>query len=124
MPSGPPPRVESLLVTASQNFVREAPNFTDMLLGTDLPGISVPHIVVRGTVQADTTRCELYPMKLPNYSSTSIDVSESADYYCFVDIAIGDYLVGEGPPRLTVGIHREVIWPIDVDDWPDDVEDS
>jgi len=123
-PSGPPPQVESPFVATHQNFVREAPNFTNMLLGTDLPGISVPHIVVRGTVQVDTTRCELYPAKLPNYSGTSIDISEDADYYCFVDMVISEYLVGEGPPRLTVGIHREVIWPIDVAEWPDDVDDN
>ena len=116
--------METLLVAASQNVVRKAPNYTNMLLGTNLPGIAVPHIVVRGTVQVDTTRCELYSVKLPSYSGTSIDISENADYYCFVDIGISEYLVGEGPPRLTIGIHREVIWPIDVDDWPDDVDDG
>jgi len=88
-----------------------------MLLGTDIPGLTVPHIVVRGTVRADTTRCELYPMKFPNYSDTSIDISEYFDYYCFVDLVVSEYLVGQGPSRLTIGIHREVIWLID--DWAD-----
>lgn len=74
-------------------------------------------------MRADTTRCEIYPMTMPNYSETAIDASEHADYYCFVDLAVSEYLVGQGPPRLTVAIHREVIWPIDVDDWPD-VKDS
>ena len=47
---------------------------TDLLLGrwgTDSPmhPSLLPHIVVRGTVQPDTTRCEDYPMKPQNYVS-------------------------------------------------------
>lgn len=120
-PTEPLPQVDTLSVTAHQTYLREVPNFTNMLLGTDIPGVAVPHIIVRGTVQADTTRCELYPKKFTNYSETSIDISEYFDYYCFVDLVVSEYLVGQGPPRLTIGIHREVIWLIE--DWAD-VKDS
>ena len=120
-PSGPPAQVDTLSVAAHQTQLREVPNLTNKLLGTDTPGIAVPHIVVRGTVRADTTRCELYSMKFPDYSETSIDISEYFDYYCFIDLVVSEYLVGQGPSRLTIGMHREVIWL--VEDWAD-VKDS
>ena len=36
----------------------ELPNITEMLLGTNLPGIAVPHVVVRGTALPNTIRYE------------------------------------------------------------------
>ena len=95
------------------------PNFTDRFLGTDLTGRLVPHIAIRGTAQPDTTRCEVYSVTLANYVESSFDPNETLFYYCFVDITVGEYLVGTGPPTLTVAMHRENIWPLNVDEWPD-----
>ena len=95
------------------------PNFTDRFLGTDLTGRLIPHIAIRGTAQPGTTRCEVYSVTLANYVESSFDPNETLFYYCFVDITVGEYLVGTGPPTLTVAMHRENIWPLNVDEWPD-----
>ena len=39
-------------------------------------------------------------------------------YYCFIDITVQEYIVGAGPPELTVAMHREVMW-IEEEDNPD-----
>ena len=69
----------------------------------------LPHIVVRATALPDTSRCGLYQITPPN--TVSAEHHESLDqrayYYCFVDVRINEYIVGEGPPTLTVAIYRE-----------------
>ena len=112
-PPGTPPRVETLSVTGS--YPRwpsrdKLPTFADILLGKGFASLSIPHIVVRGTVQADTTRCELYPTVFYNFmvpSPASPIFNSFYHYLCFVDIRISEYIVGEGPAELTVSIHRE-----------------
>ena len=36
---------------------------------------------------------------------------------------MNEYIVGTGPPTLTIVMHRENIWPIDVDNWPEEKDD-
>jgi hypothetical protein len=69
----------------------------------------LPHIVVRGTALPNTSRCGLYPILAPNTVPDSYleDLNRRVYYYCFVDIRISEYIVGEGPSRLTVAIYRE-----------------
>ena len=93
------------------------PNFTDLLNGTNLPGLFVPHIAIRGTVQPNTTRCELYSAILGNFASPVPGLEQDGFYYCFVDATVNEYIVGTGPPTLTIVMHREIIWPIDAYDW-------
>ena len=71
------------------------------------------HIVMRGTVQTDTTRCEIYRYKLPDYRAEyrqrvgrlPLDgqyIVGRYRYTCFADIDVKEWIVGEGPPTITV----------------------
>ena len=120
---GTVPYVETLSVTSSSASLGDRrPNFANRVLGVDIPGRLVPHIAIRGTAQPGTTRCEAYPVTLADYVGYPFPqlLRTRGSYYCFVDIAVGEYLIGTGPPILTVAIHRENIRPFDVDDWPDE----
>ena len=66
------------------------PNFTDLLNGTNLPGLFVPHIAIRGTVQPNTTRCELYSAILGNFASPVPGLEQDGFYYCFVDATVNE----------------------------------
>ena len=93
------------------HFGDRLPNITEMLLGTDLPGIAVPHIVVRATALRNTTRCELYMLIAANYSPLRSRHDDIGHYNCFVDFMINEYLVGTGPPELIIIVHGEGIAP-------------
>ena len=92
-------------------ILEERPSVSDIMLGKHRPSSKLypsflKHLVVRGTVQSRTTRCHDYYLKLANYMTNRI--SEGLiDVYCFADIRVNEYLVGEGPPTLTVGLHLE-----------------
>lgn len=62
------------------------------------------HIVLRGTVLPETTRCEIYATALPTYRS-HFDRKRFAGWeylYCFSDVRVNEYLLGTGPPQLSV----------------------
>lgn len=84
------------------------PTMTEYLLGEEVPE-SVPHIVIRGTVISDTTRCDIYPLELPFH--------EMFWLHCFVDMRIDEYIVGGGPPQLTVIIDSEPFGLTDPENW-------
>ena len=77
----------------------EFPTIEEFVLGKGQV-ISMPHIVIRGTVRPDTTRCEKYP---------SIRYSFSVGYYCFVDVRVNEYMSGIGPAQLTIGIYSDYL---------------
>ena len=90
------------------------PTFDGVLLGRAVPGTGVypaniPHIAIRGAVQNGTTRCELYPYNRLSYRNP-LFTKGLRYYYCFADISVREYIVGEGPDELTVIMHREVVW--------------
>lgn len=97
------------------------PSFTGMLLGEydEYHPTWAPHIVIRGIVLPKTTRCELYPIRSFDYLKL-LEVIEYLDMYsCFADVQINEYIVGEGPPKLTVALHHESIPLGDQrDNWP------
>lgn len=84
------------------------PTMTERLLGEGRPWW-VPHIIVRGTVMFDTTRCGIYPWrKQSNIVTVDLDagslipLDERFLLSCVVDVRINEYLEGEGPPQLTI----------------------
>lgn len=112
-PPGAPPQVDVVSVAGSPplrpSYPEFMPTFTE-LLHDGLPA----HIVVRGVAQPGTARCELYSAeKVPNFLDPSdFDVALALGlrhYHCFTDISIKEYIVGKGPPTLTVAMHREVL---------------
>ena len=116
------PYVETPSVTTVHGSLQGSrPNVYNRVLGVDIPGVLVPHIAIRGTGQAGTTRCEAYRVKVADYVNFSNPgrLANRGSYYCFVDVAVGEYLIGTGPPTLTVAVHREHIRPFDPDEWPE-----
>ena len=104
------------------------PTFDQILLGYNILGDenyphNAPHIVVRGTVVPDTTRCEPYSGWLANYKDPDRRAHTGDayhDYVCLSDVKVNKYIVGIGPSRLTVVLHRERIGHSyqDPEDWP------
>ena len=68
----------------------------------------MPHIVIRGTVRPGTFRCDDYQAKPPNFTSKSVHqiARPHVHVHCFAEVRVNEYLVGEGPPVLTVSLHR------------------
>ena len=125
-PPGRPPAVEFVSVSSAPPlwpfYPEEIPTFTEMLLGQYVSGAATIHIVVRGVAQSGTTRCEAYSSEKPPsyFNATNFDNALARGlyhYHCFMDIAVNEYIVGEGPPTLTVAMHREVFRRWDLEDW-------
>ena len=64
------------------------------------------HIVIRGTVLPDTTRCGTY-LFIWDAVAAGSPFAEGLDYNCFVDVDVTHYIVGSGPRRFTVIAHSE-----------------
>ena len=106
-PVGLPSRVDTG-VLASRS-IRKVLTFTEKLV-SDGDILGIPHIVVRGTVQTGSTRCDRYPDVVVNY--IEMQVVPEGFYFCFVDIAVKEYIVGEGPSVLSVIMERRNVWDL------------
>ena len=63
--------------------------------------ISVSHMVIRATFLPGTTRCVgVEDTRVPPY--TGLEGAFSTSVVCFTDVRVNDYVVGNGPPKLTV----------------------
>ena len=117
---GVPALLKSAGVLSSWAFYDYLPTIEDILLGKVKDQIAleiVPHIAIRGLVQVGSTRCDLYMFKKLSYVTSYL--GGPPYYYCFVDITVHDYIVGEGPDELTVAMHREVVilYPDQLENW-------
>ena len=74
-----------------------------------------PHVVVRGTVLPNTIRCGLYPFIWHNYSADR-QREDHLKYYCFAEVRINEYIVGTGPPQLTISLFQGTLIG-DLADW-------
>ena len=94
----------------------DPPTVSDAIMGWD--PLTIIHIVVRATVQEDTTRCGLYPLILADHSEIT-GPSSTYLYNCYADVRVNEYIVGTGPAELTVELHREGLILNDemLDDW-------
>lgn len=104
-------------------FSNEIPTFEQLLIREGHYVRYTPHIVVRGVVIPDTTRCAPYPSIYAKY--TRKDASGPYHYNCFVDLAVSEYIVGSGPRILTVSMHRENLHGVDdLTNWGDLKEET
>ena len=111
-----PPSIHPGGLTASiPSFVKDPPSFDDIMTGM---GVYTPHIVVRVTVEPGTTRCEGYPTK--DFAYVGGSISDITNYWCFADVRVNDYIVGAGPPTLTIGLLRHTFLPAGDRDWERD----
>ena len=111
-----------VLLTGSSSsswVLDELPAFDDIMLGNlvgeHVPAV-VPHIVIRGLVQPGTTRCELYWVEAFAYRNLP---PAGYAFFCFAEVSVHEYIIGEGPAQLTVSMHREPIFlnPQQAADW-------
>ena len=66
--------------------------------------LSVAHIVARATYVPDTVRCERdVPFHVPSYESPGY-FEFSLLMQCYVDIRVNSYILGNGPPNLTIQV--------------------
>ena len=114
---GMPTDVEDVLQSSSRGLPEPLTTVTDLLLGRlnpDQPMYPslVPHIVIRGTVRPDSFRCDDYEVRPPDFTNERLKrISEVyVHVHCFADLRVNEYLVGEGPPELTVSLHRESLF--------------
>ena len=95
------PGAEGTLITESKGLIIFEPALLveDLMsgLGTKL---YVTHIVLRGTYLPGTVRCTSgHRNRYPSYVGDDWDV---LFIYCFADVRVNSYLLGAGPPTLTV----------------------
>ncbi len=92
------------------------PTYTDVMLGYGSAG-SVTHIVTRGVVLPESTRCEVYQLSRFSFSDATGGVDAASYWYlCFAEIAVKEYIVGTGPPILTVELHFSSLYKQAKDD--------
>ncbi len=95
----PQPDLGSVAATVQ---IREIPAYWNLYFDlAEEPTIFTPHIAIRGTYLPNTTRCEVYQRKFPDFTNFSLP----SKFYllgCFTDLRVNDYLTGQGPPTLTV----------------------
>ena len=106
-PCGPgvPPGVANPGVAGSiPSWVLDPPSVQQIMEGFGVFFL-IPHIVVRATVLPDTTRCEGYLIAEHDYMGGEA-YGKTRLYYCFADVRVNEYIVGEGPAKLTVGLNR------------------
>ena len=80
------------------------PTLRENILIRDAPML-MPHFIVRATVIPRSIRCGNSDFRLfitSSYETTFPESPSIGQPYCFIDIAVNEYLVGSGPNRLTV----------------------
>lgn len=95
---GPVPRLPS----AASVYYDEIPAYWDLYFDADEPPFTYsPHLVIRATFLPDTTRCAMYKRVTPAFS---VYTAGSNEYLlqCFIDVRVNDYLIGVGPPTMSV----------------------
>ena len=88
---------------------RSVRSYLDSLSGTILVG----HLVVRGTYLPGTVRCiPQNTRRAPSYSSLrNRSISTGVGLLkCYADVRVNAYILGSGPPRLTVVVREMHIW--------------
>ena len=80
--------------------------------------MAVAHVVVRGTYLPDSVRCEArQSMRPPTWTRLEDDsVFDLAIILCYADMRANAYLVGSGPPTMTVVLQRINYWEPEMDD--------
>ena len=84
----------------------------------ELTPLSAPHMVVRATGIPDTTRCDgLYPVGWADFEIIDWSLQNDFRYYCFTDFMVNEYIVGKGPPKLTIKVATGTISFLNPEDW-------
>ena len=87
-------------------------NVTPYYYSPDTAVVHGSHVVLRGTVLPDTTRCGSYITIFHawTYQNGEKAYDSGLDVNCFVDVDVRDYIFGKGPSRVTIIAHREMTY--------------
>ncbi len=98
----PPPGTRSSGLSMSPLLPDPLPAISEVVIHELTPS-SVPHMVVRATGIPDTARCDgLYPVQRADFRPKDASLQRVFHYICFMDFRINEYIIGEGPPELTM----------------------
>ena len=102
-------------------WVEDPPSFREIMEGHGT-FFQIPHIVIRATVIPDTTRCDGYLIVFHDYIGKP-PFATHRDYFCFANVRVNEYIVGEGPAYLTVALDRYTFFEIPpLQTWANDRE--
>ena len=90
--------------SSSLSYMESVPTFLERLVTDDESLLFVPHIVIRGTMLTGTTRCDRYPDIVPDY--LNLELLPYGFFYCFIDVEVKEYVIGEGPKIMPVIMYR------------------
>ena len=87
----------------------DTPTLEELLLGRGEPGMSI-HLVLRGTVIPDASRCAPYPNRYHEFHNLNEYIVETGLpefwFLCHLSVRANDYYVGDGPRYITVTVHN------------------
>ena len=93
----------------SQVSWADAPSLEELVLGRGDPGMSI-HLVLRGTVIPDASRCAPYPNRYHEFHDLNeyIEATGLPEFWflCHLEVRTNDYYIGEGPGHITVTVHN------------------
>ena len=114
-----------LLEFVSSEYLEHPPSLSERLdWGSP---IAATHVVVRGTIMPGTTRCKAWPVILPSYilsNDPPIDNPDLRYTICNVEVSVGEYIIGDGPSKITVATSQAAFRASYYDDLPDDVPED
>ena len=101
--AGTPPSISTPGLAAEEEKVHALP-LHDVLNYRDALASLSTHIVLRGTILPDTTRCDYHGITMAEYLGEAIQRQFAGweQYFCFSDVQVNEYLLGTGSPQLTV----------------------
>ena len=102
------PGAEGALIPDSDGLILFEPllHVAHILNGSPTAPISTTHVVLRGTYLPGTVRCTSgHRIRFPSYVGYDFD---ALSIYCFADVRVNAYLLGTGPPTLTVIVEADV----------------
>ena len=101
--AGAPPLIADLAFASEETKETALPLHTILNYG-DLVSSLTTHIVLRGTVLPGSTRCRIYDLVMAEYLPERIRQQFAGweKINCFADVRVSEYLLGTGPPKLSV----------------------
>ena len=114
----PPPGMRTSGGSSLMSLLPEVMPTISELVIQELTPSSAPHMVVRATGIPGTARCDgLYPVKTPDFRPDDERLKHSFRYYCFTDFRINEYIIGNGPPTLTLKMTTGRVSLLNPEDW-------
>ena len=109
-------------------FIDSEPWSVRFFLGDErTSGVHAAHLVVRGTYLPDTVRCiggDFF--RHPPYTNANgwWGVLGTRTVNCYADVRVNAYILGSGPPTLTVMVAREYYWHARQQEFVEEVRSS